>query len=37
MKTKRLEHEPPLASSECGWRYQYIGIPTHNLNSMSAD
>lgn len=29
MKTERLEHEPPLATSEWGWRYHHIGIPTH--------
>jgi hypothetical protein len=25
---KRLEHEPPAATAEWGWRYHHIGIPT---------
>ena len=29
MNIKRQEQEPPLATSEWGWRYHHIGIPTH--------
>ena len=25
---KRLDHEPPAAVIECGWRYHHLGIPT---------
>ena len=28
MNRKRLDHEPPLATNEWGWRYHHIGIPT---------
>jgi len=30
MNIKRQEHEPPLATSEWGWRYHHLGIPTDN-------
>jgi hypothetical protein len=26
--TKRLEHQPPAATAEFGWRYHHLGIPT---------
>lgn len=26
--SKRLDHEPPLATSKWGWRYHHTGIPT---------
>ena len=26
--TRRKGHEPPVATSVCGWRYHHIGIPT---------
>jgi len=26
--TRRKGHEPPAATSVCGWRYHHIGIPT---------
>jgi hypothetical protein len=29
MNIKRLESEPPLATSEWGWRYHHLGIPTN--------
>ncbi|MGA1976602.1 MAG: hypothetical protein ABSG89_01965 [Bacteroidales bacterium] len=29
MDKKRLDHEPPRAISEWGWRYHHIGIPTN--------
>jgi hypothetical protein len=25
---KRLDHEPPMAVSEWGWRYHHMGVPT---------
>jgi hypothetical protein len=28
MSKKRKENEPPLATSEWGWRYHHLGIPT---------
>lgn len=28
MSKKRHESEPPLATSEWGWRYHHLGIPT---------
>ena len=28
MKRQRQDHEPPLATSEWGWRYHHMGIPT---------
>ena len=28
MMLKRQDHEPPLATSEWGWRYHHLGIPT---------
>jgi len=28
-KRPRLEHEPPAATAEWGWRYHHMGIPTH--------
>ena len=28
MSIKRQDSEPPLATSEWGWRYHHIGIPT---------
>ena len=28
MDIKRQENEPPLATTEWGWRYHHIGIPT---------
>jgi hypothetical protein len=28
MSNKRKENEPPLATSEWGWRYHHLGIPT---------
>jgi len=28
MDLKRQDHEPPLATSEWGWRYHHTGIPT---------
>lgn len=27
-KRPRLEHEPPAAAAEWGWRYHHLGIPT---------
>ncbi len=27
-RTVRLDHEPPLATEEWGWKYHHIGIPT---------
>lgn len=27
MNRQRQDHEPPLATSEWGWRYHHIGIP----------
>jgi hypothetical protein len=32
MNKKRLDHEPPLAISEWGWRYHHIGIPTDKIS-----
>ena len=26
--TRRKGHEPPMATSVCGWRYHHVGIPT---------
>jgi hypothetical protein len=31
MNIKRKESEPPLATSEWGWRYHHIGIPTDKV------
>lgn len=28
MNIKRKDNEPPLATSEWGWRYHHLGIPT---------
>ena len=28
MKKLRLDHEPPFSTSEWGWKYHHIGIPT---------
>jgi hypothetical protein len=28
---KRLDHEPPLATSSWGWRYHHTGIPTGRI------
>ena len=28
LKMKRLDHEPPAAIVERGWRYHHLGIPT---------
>ena len=28
MDIHRLDHEPPLATSEWGWRYHHLGVPT---------
>ena len=28
MQNKRKDSEPPLATSEWGWRYHHLGIPT---------
>ena len=28
MNIKRQDSQPPLATSEWGWRYHHIGIPT---------
>ncbi len=28
LKNKRLDHEPPLAIDEWGWKYHHLGIPT---------
>jgi hypothetical protein len=28
MKNQRKEHEQPLATSEWGWRYHHLGVPT---------
>ena len=28
LKSKRQDHEPPLAIGQMGWRYHHIGIPT---------
>ena len=30
---KRKDHDPPLATSEWGWRYHHLGIPTNTANS----
>jgi hypothetical protein len=29
MSIKRQDNEPPLATSEWGWRYHHIGVPTN--------
>jgi hypothetical protein len=29
MSKKRLDHEPPAAVTERGWRYHHLGIPTN--------
>ena len=31
MNIKRQDNEPPLATSEWGWRYHHIGIPTDKV------
>ncbi len=31
MKIKRHESEPPLATSEWGWKYHHLGIPTDKV------
>ncbi|MBN1387626.1 MAG: hypothetical protein JW965_04220 [Bacteroidales bacterium] len=28
MKKNRLDHQPPLATEEWGWKYHHLGIPT---------
>ena len=28
LKSRRQDHEPPLAIEQMGWRYHHIGIPT---------
>lgn len=28
LRTKRLDHEQPAATTERGWRYHHLGIPT---------
>jgi len=33
MQTKREDHEPPLATSEWGWKYHHIGIPTSDKSN----
>mgnify|MGYP003824550611 CR=1 FL=1 len=33
MKIKRKDYEPPLATSEWGWRYHHLGIPTDKVNA----
>lgn len=33
MQIKRLDHEPPIATNEWGWRYHHIGIPTQGYHS----
>jgi len=30
MRRKRLNHEPPSAISENGWRYHHLGIPANS-------
>jgi hypothetical protein len=29
MDIKRQDHEPPLATTDWGWNYHHIGIPTN--------
>jgi hypothetical protein len=31
MNIQRKEHEQPLATSEWGWRYHHLGVPTDKL------
>jgi hypothetical protein len=31
MIIKRQDTEPPLATSEWGWRYHHIGVPTDKV------
>lgn len=33
MKLERKDHDPPLATSEWGWRYHHLGIPTNTVIS----
>lgn len=28
LKKNRLDHQPPLATEEWGWKYHHLGIPT---------
>ena len=32
MDIKRKDNDPPLATSEWGWRYHHMGIPTETVN-----
>lgn len=32
MNQKRLDHEPPSAISDNGWRYHHLGIPTKKVH-----
>ena len=33
MKKKRMDHEPPSATNDYGWRYHHLGIPTTKVHS----
>lgn len=33
MNLERKDHDPPLATSEWGWRYHHLGIPTNKVVS----
>ena len=33
MKKKRMDHEPPFATNDYGWRYHHLGIPTTKVHS----
>ena len=33
MIKKRMDHEPPSATNDYGWRYHHLGIPTTKVHS----
>ena len=32
MKKKRMDHEPPSATNDYGWRYHHLGVPTTEMH-----